>query len=132
MSSEFLASSGKNFHGRSILNHTLVLCGTVSWVKISWFASQPRKPRKFYPPKNTHYTVYCADEQQNTLYAATSWWQFLFFLILFALPWSFHFLSQLVWEGEGGREGERGRESEGEGVMEGERVRVRGRWREGG
>ena len=33
MSSEFLASSWKNFHGRSILNHTPVLCGTVSWVK---------------------------------------------------------------------------------------------------
>jgi len=28
--------------------------------KISWFASQPRKPRNFYPPKNTRYTVYVA------------------------------------------------------------------------
>ena len=58
MSSEFLASSWKKFRGHSILNHTPVLCGTVSWVKISWFVSQPRKPRKFYPPKNTRYTVY--------------------------------------------------------------------------
>ena len=56
--SEFLASSWKNFHGHGILNHTSVHCGTVLWVKISWFASQPQKPRKFYPPKNTHYTVY--------------------------------------------------------------------------
>ena len=55
MSSEFLASSWKTFRGRDILNHTPVLCGTVSWVKILWFASQPRKPRKFYPP---HYTVF--------------------------------------------------------------------------
>ena len=32
----------------------------VSWVNISWFASQPQKPRKFYPPppKNILYTVY--------------------------------------------------------------------------
>jgi len=57
LSSEFLASSWKNYHGRSILNHTPVLCSTVSWVKISWFTSQPRKPRKFYPPQNTRYTV---------------------------------------------------------------------------
>ena len=33
MSSEFLASSWKKFRGRGILNHTPVLCGTVSWVK---------------------------------------------------------------------------------------------------
>ena len=39
--SEFLASSWKNFHGRGILNHTPVLCGTVLCVKISWFTSQP-------------------------------------------------------------------------------------------
>ena len=58
MSSEFWASSGKTFCGRCILNHTPVLCDTVSWVKISWFTSQPRKPRKFYPSKNTRYTVY--------------------------------------------------------------------------
>ena len=50
VSSEFLSSSWKNFHGRSILNHTSVLCGTVSLVKISWFTSQPRKPRKFPSP----------------------------------------------------------------------------------
>ena len=30
VSSEFLASSWKNFRGRGILNHTPVLCGTVS------------------------------------------------------------------------------------------------------
>ena len=30
---------------------------TVSWVNIPWFASQPRKPRKISPPKNTLYTV---------------------------------------------------------------------------
>ena len=30
------------------------LRGTVLQVKILWFASQPRK---FYPPKNTHYTI---------------------------------------------------------------------------
>jgi len=59
VSSEFLASSWKSFRGRGILNHTPVLCRTTSWVKISLFASQPRKPRKFYPPppKNTRYTV---------------------------------------------------------------------------
>ena len=57
VSSEFLASLWKNFCGGGILNHTPALCSTVSWVKISWFASQPRKPRKFYPPKNTCYTV---------------------------------------------------------------------------
>ena len=44
VSSEFLDSSWRNFRGRGILNHTPVLCGTVSWVKISWLASQPRKP----------------------------------------------------------------------------------------
>ena len=33
VSSEVLASSWKNFHGCGILNHTPVLCGTVSWVK---------------------------------------------------------------------------------------------------
>ena len=32
MNSEFLASSWKKFHGRSNLNHTPVLCGTVLWV----------------------------------------------------------------------------------------------------
>ena len=57
VSSEYLASSWKNFHGRGILKHTLILCGTVSWVKILCFASQPRKPQKFYPLKNTRYTV---------------------------------------------------------------------------
>ena len=41
VSSEFLASSWKNFHGCGILNHTPVLCSTVLWVKISWLASQP-------------------------------------------------------------------------------------------
>ena len=50
VSNEFLASLWKNFRGHGILNHTPVLCGTVSWVKISCFASQPRKPRKFYTP----------------------------------------------------------------------------------
>ena len=43
VSSKVLASSWKNFHGRAILNHIPVLCGTISWVKILWFASQPRK-----------------------------------------------------------------------------------------
>ena len=33
MKSEFLASSWKKFRGRGILNHTPVLCDTVSWVK---------------------------------------------------------------------------------------------------
>ena len=33
--SEFLASSWNNFRGRGILSHTPVLCGTVSWIKIS-------------------------------------------------------------------------------------------------
>ena len=51
VSSEFLASSWKNVRGCGILNHTLVLCGTVSWVKFLWFASQPQKPQKFYHPK---------------------------------------------------------------------------------
>ena len=60
VSSEFLASSWKIFHGHSIhvhvhvLCHTLYpvphscstcvnakLCSTVSWVNFSWFASQP-------------------------------------------------------------------------------------------
>ena len=31
---------------------------TVSWVNISWFASQPRKPRKFYPPPPEKYPLY--------------------------------------------------------------------------
>ena len=58
MGSEFFASSWKNFRGFGILNHTLVLCGTLSWVKISWFASQPQKPQKILPPpKNTRYAV---------------------------------------------------------------------------
>ena len=30
----------------------------VSWVNISWFASLPRKPRKYYPSKITRYTVF--------------------------------------------------------------------------
>ena len=47
----FWPVQGKVFHFCGILNHTLVLCSTVSWVKISWFASQPRKPRNFNPPK---------------------------------------------------------------------------------
>ena len=51
VSSEFLASSWKNICGHGILNHTWVLCGSVLWIKISWFASQPQKPRKFYFPK---------------------------------------------------------------------------------
>ena len=34
VSSEFLASSWNNFRGLGTLNHTPVLCGTVSWVKI--------------------------------------------------------------------------------------------------
>ena len=41
VNSEFLASLWKNFRGYSLLNHTPVLCGTVLWVKISWFTSQP-------------------------------------------------------------------------------------------
>ena len=41
VSSEFGASSWKHFHGHRILNHTSVLCGTVLWVKILCFASQP-------------------------------------------------------------------------------------------
>ena len=57
VSSELLACLWENFRGHGILNHTLVPYGTVSWVKISWLASQPRKPRKFYPPKDTRYTV---------------------------------------------------------------------------
>ena len=59
----FWPGSWKYFHGCGILNHTLVLCGTVSWVKISWFASQPQKPQKFYHLKNTRHTVYegCPD-----------------------------------------------------------------------
>jgi len=60
VSSEFLASLRKNFRGRGILNHTPVLCDTVSWVQITWFTSQPRKPRKFYPSKNTRYTVFAS------------------------------------------------------------------------
>ena len=57
VSSEYLASPWKKFHGRGILKHTLILCVTVSWVKILCFTSQPRKPRKYYPLKNTNYTV---------------------------------------------------------------------------
>ena len=49
VSSAFLASSWNNVHGCGILHHTPVLCGTVSGVKHSWFASPPRKQRKFYP-----------------------------------------------------------------------------------
>ena len=62
-----LASSWKN-----LLNLTLVLCGTVLWVQISCFASQPQKPQKFYPsppppPPRTHYMVVSApDLPMNT------------------------------------------------------------------
>ena len=35
VNSEFLASSWKYFRGRGILNHTPLLCGTVTWVKKS-------------------------------------------------------------------------------------------------
>ena len=48
-SSEFWASSWKDFRGRCILNHTPVLCGIVSWVKISWFASEHHEN---YTPRN--------------------------------------------------------------------------------
>ena len=65
VSSEFLASSWQNFRGRGILNHTPVLCGTVSWVKISWFASQPRK---FYPPEK--YPLYGTAANHYLLYAS--------------------------------------------------------------
>ena len=49
MSSEVLASSWENVHGRGILSHTPVLCGTVLWVKISWLTSQPTKTTKILP-----------------------------------------------------------------------------------
>ena len=53
-----LAISWKKFRGRDYL---LPILGArtrcFSWVNISWFASRPRKPRKYYPPKNTRYTV---------------------------------------------------------------------------
>ena len=67
MRSEFLASLWKNFCGRGILNHTLVHCGTVLWVKISRFTSQPQKPQTFYHPKNTHYTVYAHTDRGGLL-----------------------------------------------------------------
>ena len=57
VSSEFLASSWKNFHGRSILNHTPVLCGTVSWVKKFVVRLSTMKITKMSPPKNTRYMV---------------------------------------------------------------------------
>ena len=36
----------------------LALTRGFSWVNISWFASRPRKLQKYYPPKNTRFTVY--------------------------------------------------------------------------
>ena len=45
-------------NGRGSLTLRVASMVTVSWVNISWFASQPRKLRKCYPPKNTRYTVY--------------------------------------------------------------------------
>ena len=82
VSSELLASSWKNFRGRGILNHTPVLCGTVSWVKISWFASQPRKPRIFNPPEKyplygSHLTLFLRQfhpEFEGVLHEFKDWW----------------------------------------------------------
>ena len=56
MRSEFLASSWKYFRG---CNHTLVHCGTVSWVKK--FSGSPlnhENHENFIPPKNTGYMVF--------------------------------------------------------------------------
>ena len=58
MSSEFWANSWKTFRGRSILNHTPVLCGTVSWVKkVRGSPLNHENHKNFTPPKNTRYTV---------------------------------------------------------------------------
>ena len=59
---ENFAGSWKKFRGYvyACTNErgSLHLWQLFSWVNISWFASQPRKPRKFNPPKNTRYMVY--------------------------------------------------------------------------
>ena len=52
---------GKNFVvtcTRALMGVARCIYGNCFVVNIPWFASQPRKPRKFYPPKNTRYTVY--------------------------------------------------------------------------
>ena len=70
----------ENFRGRGILNHTPVHCGTVLWVKISWFASQPRKPQKFYPPEKyplygIHHFNYCLCMTPSRATASWPIWQ---------------------------------------------------------
>ena len=49
-----LAISWKKFRG---FGRAHAVCA-FSCSNISWFASRPRKPRKYYPSKNTRYTVY--------------------------------------------------------------------------
>ena len=55
-----LAISWKKFHGRAVCHTHYGRTHGFSWVNISWFASRPRKPRKYYPPppQNTRYTVF--------------------------------------------------------------------------
>ena len=50
VSSEFLASLWKYFRGRRILNHTRVLCGTVSWI-INFMVRLNKKNTKILPSK---------------------------------------------------------------------------------
>ena len=51
-----LAISWKKFRG---FGRAHAVCA-FSCANISWFASRPRKPRKYYPSKNTRYTVFYA------------------------------------------------------------------------
>ena len=51
MSSEFWASLWKNFCSRSILNHTLVLCGTVFVDKNFMVCLSSMKTTKILPPE---------------------------------------------------------------------------------
>ena len=72
VSSEFLASSWKNFHGCGTLNHTPVLCGTVLWVKIFVVRLSTTKllPPEKYPLYSTC-TCTCMPTHCSNTYSGT-------------------------------------------------------------
>ena len=53
-----LAISWKKFRGFGRAHAVRDVVCAFSCANISWFASRPRKPRKYYPSKNTRYTVF--------------------------------------------------------------------------
>ena len=52
-----LAISWNKFRGFGRAHAVRDAVCAFSCANISWFASRPRKPRKYYPSKNTRYTV---------------------------------------------------------------------------